>query len=79
MDTIARAIELQELRSENELIHLVQNASAPCVSIYMPLHEIGTNVQQDAIRLNDLLRDAHHLLIERGLNAAAAEDLLKPA
>jgi hypothetical protein len=53
-----------EVPSKTDLRQLVNNASAPCVSLYLPTHRAGPETQQDPIRLKNLLRKA-----ESGLQA----------
>ncbi|MEJ2207851.1 MAG: hypothetical protein P8129_02305 [Anaerolineae bacterium] len=49
------------------------------MSIYMPTHRAGDQIQQDPIRLKNLLGRAEEELLERGLRRPAAEALLQPA
>jgi hypothetical protein len=48
-----------------------------CVSIYMPTHRTG-EVQQDPIRLKNLVNQAQEKLVAAGARPAAARELLKP-
>lgn len=50
-----------------------------CVSIFMPTHRAGPEIQQDPIRLKNLLGEAEERLIASGLRAPEARDLLEPA
>lgn len=65
--------------SRNELDQLVTLESGPCVSIYMPLHPVGRDGQQDAIRLRELADQALELLTERGLSRNEARSVVAPA
>lgn len=50
-----------------------------CVSIYMPTHRRGGEVQQDSIRLKNLLRKAEEQLLAQSMRATAVGKLLSPA
>lgn len=52
--------------------------AGPCVSVYVPTHEAGREVQQDPIRLKNLLSEAKNKL-EGSKWAAQSDALLKPA
>ncbi len=49
------------------------------VSVYMPTHQAGDQVQQDPIRLKNLLDRAEERLVEKGLRRPEAEELVAPA
>jgi hypothetical protein len=57
------------LLSWSEFEQLNQNASEVAVTIYLPTHESGAEIQQDPIRLKNLLREA-----EDQLQAASVDD-----
>jgi len=50
-----------------------------CVSIYMPTHRVGAGIQQDPIRLKNLLGEAEEALTLSGLRTPEAQELLEPA
>lgn len=50
-----------------------------CVSIYMPTHRAGRGIQQDPIRLKNLLGEAEEALTLSGLRTPEAQELLEPA
>ncbi|NOY55582.1 MAG: hypothetical protein GXP34_06300 [Actinobacteria bacterium] len=58
---------------------LVESTASPAVSIYMPTHRFGPEIQQDPIRLKNLLQAAHRRLVSDGVRAPEAETLLRPA
>lgn len=62
-----------------ELKILMAERHGWCISLYMPTHRSGENTRQDPIRLNNLLRQAEELLIEKGLRTVDARKLLEPA
>jgi hypothetical protein len=68
-----------KLLSKEELRHLVETRDEPSVSIFMPTHRVGTEVQQDPIRLKNLLNEAEESLVVSGLRAPQAQELLGPA
>lgn len=67
------------LLSKSELRALVDHQDGWCVSIYMPTHRAGPDIQQDPIRLKNLLSEAEERLTEAGVRAAEARALLAPA
>lgn len=67
------------LLSKSELKTLMEQHAQWCVSIFMPAHRAGVEVQQDPIRLKNLLGHAEERLIESGFRSPEARELLKPA
>lgn len=67
------------LLSQQELQTLIHDSSSPCVSIYLPTHTAGAEIQQDPIRLKNLLSKAQAQLTEQGQRTSEAEQLLAPA
>jgi hypothetical protein len=66
------------LRRE-ELKTLLEVRKQPSVSIFLPMHRVGAEVQQNPIRLKNLLREAEEGLRMRGLRPADVGELLAPA
>jgi hypothetical protein len=64
---------------KNELRTLVAERQSPCISIYMPTHRIPMEIQQDRLRLKNLLRQAEDSLTAGGLRTPEAKLLLQPA
>lgn len=71
-------MELQTARPD-DLKTLMTQGADPCVSLFMPAHRAGPPIQQDPIRLKNLLREAERRLLERGLRARDVTALLEPA
>lgn len=69
---------MDTLEREN-LRELLSNSGGPCVSIFLPTHRAGAELQQDPIRLKNLIREAEEKLKAAGMRAPAAKKLLKPA
>ncbi len=67
------------LLSKTELRSLTENQSPQCVSIYLPTHEAGNEIQQDPIRLKNQLSEAEDQLRQQGMNEKEIQALLKPA
>lgn len=65
--------------SHEELEALAQNRAEPCISIFMPTFQAGADVQQNPIRLKDLLKEAEKGMTARGMRSPDAMDLLAPA
>ena len=65
--------------SNDDLGTLIRTTEGPCVSIFMPTHRKGAEVQQDPIRLKNLLRDAEQQLVQQGTRSTDALEMLQPA
>jgi hypothetical protein len=63
----------------SDVRELIEAATNPCVSVYLPTHRAGKVQEQDPIRLKNLLVDAQSQLEDRGQRPAAARELLAPA
>lgn len=63
--------------SRDELRTLMEVRDDHCVSMYMPTHRTG-DVQQDPIRLKNMVNQAQEKLVIAGARPAAARELLKP-
>ncbi len=68
-----------DLLDRNALWSLMEEGAERCVSIYLPTHRAGSDIQQDPIRLKNLLRRAEESLSAGGMRGAAARELLQPA
>src|SRR5512140_3948861 len=64
--------------SRDDLRSLIDKQNGPCVSIFMPTHRAGRQVQQDPIRFKNLIRRAEEQLREQGVRSTDASALLKP-
>lgn len=62
----------------DDLRALIEQGERPAVSVYMPTHRAGTEVQQDPIRFKNLLREARDRLTKQGLRSTDAESMLEP-
>jgi hypothetical protein len=63
----------------DELALLTREHDPPCVSVFLPTHRTRPAVEQDPIRLKNLLREAEHRLVATGQRAPEARALLAPA
>jgi hypothetical protein len=68
-----------QLLTRQELKTLFEQRGEACVSLYMTTHRAGADVQQDPIRLKNLLREAEVTLNTMGLRSPEAGELLEPA
>jgi len=66
------------LRAE-DLKALLARREGPCVSLYMPTHRKGRDIQQDPIRLKNLLRQAEAELAGVAIRGTNVNGLLGPA
>jgi hypothetical protein len=67
-----------QLLSQSEFKQLSQSASDCSTSIYLPTHMAGPEIQQDPIRLKNLLSEAEDKLLRSGLDKRLVEQMLKP-
>lgn len=65
--------------TRDDLRTLIRKHDGLCVSIYMPTHRVGREVQQDPIRLKNLLGKAEDRMVASGVRAPEARELLKSA
>lgn len=66
-----------EIVSRKELRELASFRADHCVSIFLPTHRAGAQIQEDPIRLKNLTARAEQELIERGLRAPEARRILE--
>jgi hypothetical protein len=65
--------------SKSELKRLMAYQNNPCISIFLPTHrKAGPEMQQDPLRLKNLLHQAEHMLFVRTIETTQVETLLKP-
>src|SRR5438270_577432 len=65
--------------SMHDLKALMAYQSNPCISIFLPTHqEAGLAMQQDPLRLKNLLHQAQGILLARSIESAQIEALLEP-
>jgi hypothetical protein len=67
------------LLSREELKILATQPDGLRVSMYMPAHKEGLEVQQNPIRYKNLIGEAQEKLVEAGLKQSEAEKMLEPA
>jgi hypothetical protein len=48
-----------------------------CVSLFMPTHRAGREMEQDPIRFKNLRREAEESLTAKGLRSSEVQELLK--
>jgi hypothetical protein len=63
----------------DEIKSLMECEQSPCVSIFMPTHRRGKEIEQDPIRLKNLLKRAEGLLQDKGVRSNESLKMLKPA
>ena len=68
-----------DILTREELKTLVDMEADNCVSIYLLTHPVGREMQQDPIRLKNLINQAQEKLVQRGMRRPDAETLLEPA
>lgn len=65
--------------TRENILNLAKKESKHCVSIYLPTHKTGEEVQQDPIRLKNLLTQAVEQLKNREVREKEIDDLLDDA
>ena len=65
--------------SRNELRALMEQPLGPCISLFLPAYRAGAEVQQNPLRLRNLIREAEHHLLLNDLPIPQVEALLEPA
>jgi len=68
-----------DLLNNGDLQELIEHRTENSVSIYIPTHPVGEDMEQDPIRLKNALNTAEERLASGGLSRAEAERLLQPA
>lgn len=63
----------------NQLEGLAHQAANPSISLFLPTHRTGQDIQQDPIRLKNLLRDAEQHFLNSGMGPREVSALLQPA
>jgi hypothetical protein len=66
------------LLSRQTIEDLIANTNGPRLSLFIPTHRAGEDIQQDAIRLKNLTNQAEDELRSRGVNATQVNRLLQP-
>ena len=64
---------------KGELKTLVEPRTGPCVTLYMPTHDAGADIQQDPIRFKNLLREAEERLRAKGMKQPEVDAFLAEA
>lgn len=67
------------LFSKQEWQALTQTQSSPCVSIFLPTHEAGREIQQDPIRLKNQIAEARDRMQSMEIDSSEIQSILKPA
>lgn len=67
-----------DIVSREELRTLMADRHEFCVSLFLPTHRAGMEIQQDAIRLKNLLRTAEERLASAGMRSTDVKTMLAP-
>ncbi len=68
-----------DLITIDQVKQLAEGNSGPRVSLYMPTHRAGAEIEQDPIRLRNLLRQAEEKLKADGMRTPDIRSMLQPA
>ena len=75
----ATATQQMDRLTHDELRGLIAQPARACVSIFLPVERAALALRQNPVRLEHLLQQAENGLAARGLDQAAARQLLAPA
>jgi hypothetical protein len=64
--------------SQEELKTVIAESKRPSISIFLPTHRAGPEIEQDPIRLKNLLKQAEDKLVAEGQRPAEARELIAP-
>ena len=67
-----------EIPTRQDLIALMAEHEGPHVSLYMPTHTLGSEVQENRVHLKNLLTVAEDGLVATGMRRTIAKDMLAP-
>lgn len=70
---------MKELNLKTFLNRLAAAREEPCLSLYMPTHQITARKPKDRILFKNLLREAQEYLVFQGMSPAEARSFLQPA
>ncbi len=65
--------------SRETLKALIEQRDLASVSLYMPTHRAGSQIQEGPVRLKNLLKQAEKELLDRGMRTRNVQKLLEPA
>jgi len=68
-----------DLLNIDELKELLKKHQEPCISIFMPTHHKGKEVEQNTIRFKNLLHGTAKSIIDQGFRSSEAKEILEPA
>lgn len=68
-----------DILDRDEIRDIIDKRSDFCVSIYLPTHRAGKDVEQNSIRFKNLLRRVEKELGDWGLRAQQIQEVLEPA
>lgn len=67
-----------DICDRHELDQILASEGGPHVTVYLPAPERASEAKDDAIRISNLIRDAHSALTQNWMPESEAEDFLKP-
>jgi len=73
------ALSREEILTKKDLLDLIQRQTDTCVSIYLPTHWVGADIQQNQIRFKNQIREATEKLAAAGARPQEGEALLARA
>ncbi|MEW6378102.1 MAG: hypothetical protein AB1611_00695 [bacterium] len=70
---------MMELLNIDNLKMLLKEHQKPCISIFMPTHRRGKDVEQDPIRFKNLLHGTAKSAMDQGFRSSEVKELIYPA
>ncbi len=68
-----------QIMTTDDIMKLISAGAEPCISIYMPTHRRGPEVEQDPIRFKNMVKRVEDQLEAKGKRKAEIDSLLAPA
>ena len=67
-----------DICDRHELDQILASEGGPHITVYLPAPERALEAKDDAIRISNLIRDAHSTITQHWMPESKAEDFLKP-
>lgn len=69
---------MTHISSNSELRALMEQQIGPCISLFLPTYRAGVDMQQNPLRLRNLIREAEYHLLLNNLSVLQVKALLEP-
>src|SRR5450759_84610 len=69
---------MTHIPSKSELRALMEQQIGPCISLFLPTYRAGVDMQQNPLRIRNLVREVEYHLLLNNLSVPQVEALLEP-